>query len=129
MPRPKEYSRRAVYTSSMDAELLESIREICRIHRFEMNTLWEEKALEVRERYSQGLPVKKEAIMKAEVPTILSLMDDIKRWVTTQATPEEATKAMNIMRAAAGWIKDSEKSIKTNYQLRQEGKLKVSPSA
>lgn len=127
MPRPKEYSRRVTFTSSADGEKLERIREICHIQKFEMNSLWDEKMDEVIEKYSQGLPIRNGVKTKTDVPTLLATMDEIKKWIMTQATPEEVAKAAAMMRSAAGWIKDSEKSIKLNYQLRQEGKIKLPP--
>jgi hypothetical protein len=110
----------------MDGEKLERIREICHIQRFEMNALWDEKADEVIERYSQGLPVKKTITQTSEIPTIRATLDEMKRYINTQATPEEAAIIESQLRAMAGWIKDSKNSINLNYQMRQESKIKIS---
>lgn len=125
MPRPKEYSRRIPFTSSMEGEKLERVREICRINRFEMNSVWDDAANDLIERHSQGLPVRPAAKQAEQIPTIKGTMDEMKRYIMTQATPDEAAIIESQLRNMANWIRDSKNSISLNYKNRIEGKIKV----
>jgi hypothetical protein len=111
--RHKEYRARHPFGSVMEEEVWKPFSEVCRIHRLNMNVIFEEAAAKIVQDYSEGKPVE---IRRKDIPTIQDGRKEIVPFMR-RASPEERKKAVATANIVISEDKQIEDLVKLNAKV------------